>query len=197
MLFRSGDARDNVSTASSDPRTRRDQRQVLRERLKEDALTTIERRREARHQSDRLAGPTAYKPAPGDAGDLPYAIACPAFTHELHQFQWANTHVFKPEVSEKYDGKTHPSEFLSIYTIVMQAAGARDDKVLANYFPLALKPNTMSWLMHSPVDSISSWSDLCHEFVGAFTGGHQAHGQASPASRRQLTHHLARSELTA
>ena len=52
----------------------------------------------------------------------------------------------------------------------MQAAGARDDKVLANYFPLALKPNVMSWLMHLPADSISSWSDLCHEFVGAFTG---------------------------
>src|SRR3954463_14359589 len=61
----------------------------------------------------------------------------------------------------------------------MQAVGARDDKVLANYFPLALKPNAMSWLMHLPVDSISSWSDLCHEFVGAFTGGHQAHDQAS------------------
>ena len=75
--------------------------------------------------------------------------------------------------------KTHPSEFLSIYTIALQAAGARDDKVLANYLPLALKPNVMSWLMHLPTDSISSWSDLCHEFVGAFTGGHQAHGQAS------------------
>ena len=37
----------------------------------------------------------------------------------------------------------------------------------------------MSWLMHLPVDSISSWSDLCQEFVGAFTGGHQTHGQAS------------------
>src|SRR4051812_6520965 len=61
----------------------------------------------------------------------------------------------------------------------MQAARARDDKVLANYFPLALKPKVLSWLMHLPVDSISSWSDLCHEFVGAFTGGHQAHGQAS------------------
>ena len=61
----------------------------------------------------------------------------------------------------------------------MQAAGAREDKVLANYFPLALKPNVMPWLMHLPVDSISSWVDLCHEFVGAFTGGHQAHGQAS------------------
>ena len=33
--------------------------------------------------------------------------------------------------------------------------------------------------MHLPADSISSWSDLCHEFVGAFTGGHQAHGQLS------------------
>ena len=61
----------------------------------------------------------------------------------------------------------------------MQAAGARDDKVLANYFLLALKPNVMSWLMHLPVDSISSWSGLCHEFVGTFAGGHQAHGQAS------------------
>ena len=61
----------------------------------------------------------------------------------------------------------------------MQAAGARDDKVLANYFLLALKPNVMSWLIHLSVDSISSWSDLCHEFVGAFTGGHQDHGQLS------------------
>lgn len=61
----------------------------------------------------------------------------------------------------------------------MQAAEARDDKVLANYFPLALKPNLMSWLMHLSVESISSWSDMCHEFVGIFTRGHQASGQAS------------------
>lgn len=60
----------------------------------------------------------------------------------------------------------------------MQAVGARDDKVLVNYVPLALKPNVMSWLMHLPADSISSWSDLC-QFIGAFTRGHQAHGQAS------------------
>ena len=61
-----------------------------------------------------------------------------------------------PEVGEKYNDKTHPSEFLSIYTITMQAARAHDDKVLANYFPLALKPNVISWLMHLPADSISS-----------------------------------------
>ena len=55
-------------------------------------------------------------------------------------------------MGEKYSGKTHPFEFLSIYTIAMQAAGARDGKVLANYFLLDLKPNAMSWLMHLPVD---------------------------------------------
>ena len=73
--------------------------------------------------------------------------------------------MFKPDVGEKYNGKTHPSEFLSVYTVVMQAACSRDDNVLANYFPLALKPNVMSWMMHLQVDSISSWTDLCHEFV--------------------------------
>src|SRR4051812_25013986 len=33
--------------------------------------------------------------------------------------------------------------------------------------------------MHSREKSIPSWADLCQEFVGAFTGGHQAPGQAS------------------
>ena len=133
---RRGNARDNVSTMSSDPRTRCDQRQVLQERLKEDTRTTIEQQREAHHQSDRHAGPAEYRPAPGDASDLPYAITCPAFTRELRQFQWPNTRTFKPEVPEKYDGKNYLSKFLSVYTIAMQAAGAWDDKILANLFPV-------------------------------------------------------------
>ena len=87
-------------------------------------------------------------PAPGGSGGLPYEVGCPAFTYELRQLQWPSHRTFKPDVGEKYNGKTHPSEFLSIYTIAMQAAGARDDKVLANYFPLALKPKVLSWLMH-------------------------------------------------
>src|SRR3990170_5870516 len=33
--------------------------------------------------------------------------------------------------------------------------------------------------MNLPENSISSWSDLCNEFVGAFTGGHKAPGQPS------------------
>ena len=124
------------------------------------------------------AGPVTDYPAPGGYGGLPYEVSCPAFTRELWHFQWPSHCTFKPDFGE-YNGKTHPSEFLNIYTIVIQVAGARDDKVLANYIPLALKPNVMSWLMHLPVESISSWADLCHEFVGAFTRGHQAHGQAS------------------
>ena len=78
------------------------------------------------------------------------------FTRELRQVQWPSTKNFKPDVPEKYDGKTHPSEFLNIYTIAVQAAGGRDDKILANYFPLVLKPNVSSWLMHLPDNSISS-----------------------------------------
>ena len=33
--------------------------------------------------------------------------------------------------------------------------------------------------MHLPENSISSWADLCHEFIGAFIGGHQEPGRPS------------------
>jgi hypothetical protein len=33
--------------------------------------------------------------------------------------------------------------------------------------------------MHLPENSISTWADLCHEFIGAFTGGHQEPGRPS------------------
>ena len=70
-------------------------------------------------------------PAPGGSGGLPFEVDCPAFTRELRQFQWSSHRTFKPDVGKKYDGKTHPSEFLSIYTIAMKATRACDDKVLA------------------------------------------------------------------
>ena len=83
---RHDDACDNIFIASSDPRTRHDQRQVLRERAHEDARTTIERRRDTRYQSDKRAGPAMDHPAPGGADDLPYKVGCPTFTRELRQF---------------------------------------------------------------------------------------------------------------
>ena len=54
--------------------------------------------------------------------------------------------------------------------------------VFANYFPLALKSNVRSWLMHLPENSISSWEDMCHEFISAFTGGHQEPGHPAICS---------------
>ena len=67
--------------------------------------------------------------------------------------------TFEPEIPEKYDGRLNPAEFLSVYTIDVQAAGGRDEKVFANYFPLALKSNVRSWLMHLPENSTLSWAD--------------------------------------
>ena len=58
--------------------------------------------------------------------------------------------MFKPDIPEKYDGRLNPAEFLSIYTIAVQAARGTDEKVVANHFPLALKSNVRSWLMHLP-----------------------------------------------
>lgn len=41
---------------------------------------------------------------------------------------------------------------------------------MANWFPLALKPNARSWLMNHPAGSVSSWQDLCDQFVSGFQG---------------------------
>src|SRR3990170_6802294 len=161
--------------ASSDPQARR----VLEDRRRKDARVTIKRRRETRRQSDRRDGPDVDEPMPGGDGYLPFEVGCPAFTRELRQVRRPSARMFKPEIPEKYDGRLNPAEFLSIYTIAVQAARGRDEKVFANYFPLALKPNMRSWLMHLPENSISSWADLCHEFVGAFTGSHQEPGRPS------------------
>ncbi|KAI4983971.1 hypothetical protein ZWY2020_040761 [Hordeum vulgare] len=130
-------------------------------------------------QSDRRASATVDTPVLGYPGDLPYEVGCPAFTCKLRQVQWPSSCTFKLEIPEKYDGKTHPSEFLSIYTIVVQPAGGQDDKILANYLPLVLKPSVRSWLMHLPKNSISSWKELCQDFVGGFMGGHRTPSQES------------------
>ena len=44
------------------------------------------------------------------------------------------------------------------------------EKVMANYFHVALRGSARSWLMNLPPGSISSWDDLCHQFVANFQG---------------------------
>ncbi|WP_421010438.1 hypothetical protein, partial [Escherichia coli] len=47
---------------------------------------------------------------------------------------------------------------------------------MANWFPLALQPETRSGLMNLPPNSIRSWDDLCEQFVGAIQGGYARPG---------------------
>ena len=45
-----------------------------------------------------------------------------------------------------------------------------DEKVLANWFPMALKDGARSWLLNLPPGSISSWNEMCDRFVANFQG---------------------------
>ena len=67
---------------------------------------------------------------------------------------------FKPELPPCYDGTPNPMELLQLYALSVEAANG-DDKVMANWFPMALKDGLRSWLMNIPEASISSWAELC------------------------------------
>ena len=157
--------------ASSDPRARPGQRRALEDRRRGDARV-VEQCRDGLHPTNGCDSPDVDEPALGIGGNVPFEVGCPDFTRELRQVCWPSIRKFRPEIPEKYDGRLNPVEFLSIYTITVQTARGRNEKVFTNYFPLALKSNVRSWLMHLPENSISSWAGMCHEFIGAFTGGH-------------------------
>ena len=55
-------------------------------------------------------------------------------------------------------------------------AARANEKIMANWFPMALKGTTLSWLMHLPKESIHSWAELCTRFVSAFQGGFKRPG---------------------
>ena len=67
---------------------------------------------------------------------------------------------FHFHIPTTYDGTKDPRKFLQIYSAVMVAARA-DDKVMANWFPLAMSDATRPWMMHLPQNSVASWVDLC------------------------------------
>lgn len=112
--------------------------------MREDARTRIEHRREDR---DDEVG----------EGFL-------AFVLELCQVTWPRK--FKIGVN-KYDGSANPKEFLQLYSITASAAGA-DERVMANWFPLALKGDAQTWLFNLPKCCIRSWRGLKELFLGAF-----------------------------
>ena len=92
---------------------------------------------------------------------------CRAFSPELRSVAWPGK--FKPDLPPRYDGIAGPVEFLQLYELGIKAANG-DEKVMANWFPMALKDGARSWLMILPTGSISSWDEMRERFITNFQG---------------------------
>ena len=90
---------------------------------------------------------------------------CRAFTTELRTVAWPVK--FKPDLPPRYDGTADPAEFLQLYELGIEAANG-DEKVTANWFPMALKDDARSLLLNLLVGSISSWDELRERFIANF-----------------------------
>nr|CAH67521.1 OSIGBa0131L05.2 [Oryza sativa] len=138
-----------------------------------DARLDIERRRGTRRAAHATEGASSSG-APlrsGHGGRPPVSpvggAGCRAFVASLWNVRWPPR--FRPTITEKYDGSVNPAEFLQIYTTGIEAAGG-DDRVMANFFPMALKGQARGWLMNLPPASVHSWEDLCQQFTTNFQG---------------------------
>ena len=80
-------------------------------------------------------------------------VGCLAFTPELRCVTWPGK--FKPDLPPRYDGTADPPEFLQLYELGIVAAN-RDEKVMANWFPMVLKDGARTWLLNLAPGTISS-----------------------------------------
>jgi hypothetical protein len=94
-----------------------------------------------------------------------YNPGCLALTCQQRYVVWPDK--FWLDIGARYDGTSNPVEFLQLYVIVVQAVRG-DQRVMANWFPMALKDAPRTWLMNLPHESVTSWKDLCRQFVTNF-----------------------------
>nr|CAE04960.2 OSJNBa0070D17.11 [Oryza sativa Japonica Group] len=145
-----------------------------------DARLNIDRRRIGRRAAHATEGASSSG-APlrfGHGSQPPVSpvggAGCRAFVASLRNVRWPPR--FRPTITEKYDGSVNPAEFLQIYTTGIEAAGG-DDRVMANFFPMALKGQARGWLMNLPPASVHSWEDLCQQFTTNFQGTYPRPGE--------------------
>jgi hypothetical protein len=69
-------------------------------------------------------------------------------------------------------GSSILEEFIQIYQTVVEATGG-DDRVKANFLPMALTSAAKSWVINLPEGSISSWDQLCTMFIRNFQGTYE------------------------
>nr|CAH68036.1 OSIGBa0139N19-OSIGBa0137L10.5 [Oryza sativa] len=159
--------RHSAATPSSAPPTREDLRGGP------DVRISIERRRNGRRAAHATEGASSSGVSPqhgrGDQPSVPPigGVGCRAFVASLRNVRWPPR--FRPTIAEKYDGNVNPAEFLQVYTTGIEAAGG-DDRVMANFFPMALKGQARGWLMNLPPASVHSWEDLWQQFTMNFQG---------------------------
>src|SRR3954468_7903901 len=60
-------------------------------------------------------------------------------------------------------------EFLQLYELGIEAANG-DEKVMANWFPMALKDGARTWLLNLAPGTISSWDQMRTRFIANFQG---------------------------
>jgi hypothetical protein len=94
-----------------------------------------------------------------------YNPGCLALTRQQCYVVWPDK--FKPDIGARYDGTTNPVEFLQLYVVAIQAARG-DQRAMANWFPMALKDAPRTWLVNLPHESVTSWKDLCGQFIANF-----------------------------
>jgi hypothetical protein len=100
----------------------------------------------------------------GDRGGDMAITAFPALVPRLRSV--AYTDNFKPNI-QKYDGRSDPNIWLSIYYVVIKAAGSNFDH-MATYFPLVMGDAPSLWLNNLPAGSITSWAVLSQAFTSNF-----------------------------
>jgi hypothetical protein len=82
-----------------------------------------------------------------------------ALSEPLQRVDWPRH--FRLSTPALFNGSSDPFEFLQLYVIAVQAERG-DQRVMANWFPMALKDAPRTWLMNLLHKSVTSWKDLCH-----------------------------------
>jgi hypothetical protein len=153
-------AKKAVSRAASSPRGEPSCQIV--QHATEDARISLEHHRENHDRTLDDIGDASKNIIPGE---LVYNPGCLALAR--HQLYVVWPHKFTPDISAHYDGTSNPIEFLQLYIVAFQAARG-DQRVMVNWFPMAIKEPPRSWLMNLPHESVTSWKDLYRQFIANF-----------------------------
>jgi hypothetical protein len=154
-------AKKVASRAASSPRGE-PSCQIIQHAL-EDARVSLERRRENHDRAIDDIGEAGKNVKVN--GDPVYNPGCLALTRQQRYMVWPDK--ITPDIGARHDGTSNPIEFLQLYIVTVQAARG-DQRVMANWFPMALKDAPQTWLMNLPYESVTSWKDLCRQFVANF-----------------------------